>query len=160
MQFQTDKLEEKCLPNGLPPKSPKHRKHKTQAEIDAELVVRAKKILDQQKSDTSSSQFKNKGRILFPLESSLDMPSIPTNVTLDEVWYDPAQNELYDVGTDVDSIKVKPSLSTGGSTTEEEPIENNRAHGVVNNNFADRNVASPSGTTSKLTSKSSEGPAQ
>uniref|UniRef100_A0A8R1E8D3 Uncharacterized protein n=1 Tax=Caenorhabditis japonica TaxID=281687 RepID=A0A8R1E8D3_CAEJA len=83
---------------------------------------------------------------------------LPENVTLDKVWYDPAQNEMYDIGTDVDSVEA--SMSRRGSTTEEEPIENDRAQGVVNNNSANRNVGSSSGTTSKLTSKSSEEPAQ
>uniref|UniRef100_A0A8R1HXG3 WSN domain-containing protein n=1 Tax=Caenorhabditis japonica TaxID=281687 RepID=A0A8R1HXG3_CAEJA len=174
---QSDKLEEKSsLPNANLPKSAKkakHRKHgehgkhgkhreqKSRERNDAKIRAYKKKVEDQQKSDTSSSKFKKKGHIYMPLEPSFDPPEpLPKNVILERVWYDPAQNEMYDIGTDVDSIEVEPSLSTGGSTTEEQPIENDRAQGVVNNNSANRNVASSSGTTSKLTSKSSEGPAQ
>uniref|UniRef100_A0A8R1EUX0 Uncharacterized protein n=2 Tax=Caenorhabditis japonica TaxID=281687 RepID=A0A8R1EUX0_CAEJA len=159
----SDALEEKfSLEDCLPPTDRDGRKSTENAETIAKVRAYVKKTLEQQKSDTSSSKFKKKGHIYMPLEPSIDPPPpLPKNIILEKVWYDPTQNEMYDIGTDVDSIEMEPSMSFGTLTTEEQTVKNKKAPNVVKNNSADKTGAKSSiTTTSKLSTKSAEGPTQ
>uniref|UniRef100_A0A8R1ICH8 Uncharacterized protein n=1 Tax=Caenorhabditis japonica TaxID=281687 RepID=A0A8R1ICH8_CAEJA len=134
------------LENGFPPKDRDGRNSKENEEAIAKVRAYVKETIEQQRSDAMSS---SEMQTYLPSESSIEpTPPLPENVILDRIWYDPTQNEMYDIETGGDSMEMETSMSFAILKTEDQ---------TVKKHSADKKVDDSSTTTTSMEKRTVEG---
>ncbi|CAD6195991.1 unnamed protein product [Caenorhabditis auriculariae] len=84
-----------------------------------EHIEYIKNIQRAEKEDASSGKFKKRGPIVIPKSPTVSelasRADEETNTPLHNVIYDPSDNEVFDIGTQVDEIETQPQAASNDS---------------------------------------------
>ncbi|EGT32392.1 hypothetical protein CAEBREN_06285 [Caenorhabditis brenneri] len=131
----------------------------TQANLQ-KLRAHVKKTNAQHKSDTRTSKFQKKGPIFIPREPPIPPAAIlPDNIVLEKVTYDPENNEMWDIGSDVDDVELDESFRLNPDSLTETEDEASQKSGSKTSKKNDPKDKKTGGTDDPNTPKENETPA-